>query len=163
MKELHSPEQQHANTHRVPRGRRRGRGTPFPRRALRQAHRAGARSRRPRGLGMEEASDDEDDTPMPDAPPEPEMIGMPPASARPMSNLERCIALRLVTTRRSHRPKQKCPCIISHRLSVVSRVRCPVCRVSLLSCPLVACPGSQTVTRRSPFFSRWPRKSADTR
>ena len=33
------------------RSRRRGRGTPFPRRALLQAHRAGARSRRPRGLG----------------------------------------------------------------------------------------------------------------
>ena len=35
---------------------------------------------------------------MPDAPPEPELIDMPlaPASARPMSNLERCIALRLV-------------------------------------------------------------------
>ena len=47
---------------------------------------------------MVEASDDEDDTPMPDAPPEPEIIDMPPApaSARPMSNLERCIALRLV-------------------------------------------------------------------
>ena len=47
---------------------------------------------------MAEASDDEDDAPMPDAPPEPEVIDMPPAraSARPMSNLERCIALRLV-------------------------------------------------------------------
>ena len=35
---------------------------------------------------------------MPDAPPEPELIDMPPAPAfgRPMSNLERCIALRLV-------------------------------------------------------------------
>ena len=47
---------------------------------------------------MAEASDDEDDAPMPDAPPEPEIIDMPPApaSAFPMSNLERCIALRLV-------------------------------------------------------------------
>ena len=47
---------------------------------------------------MAEASDDEDDAPMPDAPPEPEVIDMPPApaSALPMSNLERCIALRLV-------------------------------------------------------------------
>ena len=53
-------------------------------------------------------------------------------------------------------------------LSVVSRVRCPVCRVSLccLTCPLsrvslfcVSCPGSQTVTRRYPIvFSRWPQK-----
>ena len=47
---------------------------------------------------MAEASDDEDDAPMPDAPPEPEIIDMPPApaSAPLMSNLERCIALRLV-------------------------------------------------------------------
>ena len=47
---------------------------------------------------MAEASDDEDDAPMPDAPPELELIDMPPtpASALPMSNLERCIALCLV-------------------------------------------------------------------
>ena len=47
---------------------------------------------------MAEASDDEDDAPMPDAPPVPELIDMPPApaSAPRMSNLERCIALRLV-------------------------------------------------------------------
>ena len=48
---------------------------------------------------MSEASDDKDDAPTPDAPasPEPELIGMPaPASAAPMSNLERRIALRLV-------------------------------------------------------------------
>ena len=47
---------------------------------------------------MAEESDDEDDAPMPDAPPEPEVIDMPPApaSARPMSDLERCIALRRV-------------------------------------------------------------------
>ena len=38
---------------------------------------------------MAEASDGEDDAPMPDAPPA-------PASAPPMSNLGRCIALRLV-------------------------------------------------------------------
>ena len=63
-----------------------------------QAHRAGARSGRPVGWAMAEASDDEDDASMPDAPLEPELIDMPPApaSARPMSNLERCIALRLV-------------------------------------------------------------------
>ena len=52
----------------------------------------------PMDWSMAEASDDEDDAPMPDAPPEPELIDMPPApaSAPPMSNLERCIALRLV-------------------------------------------------------------------
>ena len=50
---------------------------------------------------MAEETDDEgeDDAPMPDAPPEPELIDMPPApaSAPRMSNLERwSIALRLV-------------------------------------------------------------------
>ena len=49
---------------------------------------------------MTEVTDDEgaDDAPMPDAPPEPELIDMPPAPAFAprMSNLERCIALRLV-------------------------------------------------------------------
>ena len=47
---------------------------------------------------MEESSDDEDDAPMPDAPPELELIDMPPAlaSAPPMTNLEFCVALRLV-------------------------------------------------------------------
>ena len=47
---------------------------------------------------MAEASDDEDDAPMPDALHEPEVVDMlpAPASTRPMSNLERCIALRLV-------------------------------------------------------------------
>ena len=47
---------------------------------------------------MAEASVDEDDALMPDAPPEPEIVDMPPAPAseRPMSNLERCIALRFV-------------------------------------------------------------------
>ena len=49
---------------------------------------------------MAEETDDEgeDDAPMPDAPPEPELIDMPPApaSAPRMSNLERCVALRLV-------------------------------------------------------------------
>ena len=47
---------------------------------------------------MAKASVDEDDAPMPDAPPELELFDMPLAlaSARPMSNLERCIALRLV-------------------------------------------------------------------
>ena len=47
---------------------------------------------------MAEATYGEDDAPMPDGPPEPELIDMPPApaSAPPMTNLERCIALRLV-------------------------------------------------------------------
>ena len=47
---------------------------------------------------MAEASDDEDDAPVLGAPPEPELIDMPLAlaSTRPMSNFERCIALRMV-------------------------------------------------------------------
>ena len=46
----------------------------------------------------EESDDDEDGTPLHADPDEPELIDMPPApaSAPPMSNLERCIALRLV-------------------------------------------------------------------
>ena len=46
---------------------------------------------------MAEASDDEDDATMPDAP-ELELIDMPPAPAStpPLSTFERCIALRLV-------------------------------------------------------------------
>ena len=79
--------------------------------------------------GMAKASDDLDDAPMPDAPPEPEVIDMPPApaSAPPMSNYERCITLRLV-----YRAGPRCLLkkitiiIIPQRLSVLSRVRCPV-------------------------------------
>ena len=43
---------------------------------------------------LAEASDDEDDAPMPDAPLEPGLIDMPPApaSAPPMSTVERCCA-----------------------------------------------------------------------
>ena len=81
------------------RSRRGGRGAPRRRRALRETHRPRARSRRPSGLGHGRAdSDGEDDAPMPDAPPEPEIIDMPPdkPSAPRMTNLERCIALRFV-------------------------------------------------------------------
>ena len=47
---------------------------------------------------MAEASDDEEEAPVPDAPPELKISYMPPApaSAHPMSNLQHCIALRLV-------------------------------------------------------------------
>ena len=98
---------------------------------------------------MEEAYD-EDDAPMPD------LIDMPPApaSARPMSNLEHCIALRLVATRRKpidQKKKQKMP--LHHITSSLCCLRCAVCRVSLLSCPLVSCPGTQTVTNLVFFFS----------
>ena len=75
---------------------------------------------------MADASEYEDDAPMPDAPLEPELIDMPPApaSAPPMSNLERCIALRLVY---GAGLQQNSTCISPHRLSVVSRVGCLVC------------------------------------
>ena len=76
---------------------------------------------------MAEASDDDDDAPMPDAPPEPEMIDMPPASARPMSNL--------AWWRPGEAIDQKKKAIASYHvvLSVVSRVRC-LCSV----CPAQA-------------------------
>ena len=66
---------------------------------------------------MAESSDDEDDAPMTDAPPEPEVIDM-----------ELCIALRLVY---GAGPRwvffKGTTMITSHRLSVVPRVRCLVC------------------------------------
>ena len=63
----------------------------------------------------------------------PDLIDMPPApaSARPMSNLERCIALRLVATRRSHRP-EKMALASYHIVPLLSVVPCVVslsCRV----------------------------------
>ena len=88
---------------------------------------------------MAEASDDEDDAPMPDAPPEPEIIDMPPAqaSARPMSNLERCIALRLLYGAGPRRVSEKC-------------LACP------LSC--VPCPGSMTRVRSPECPAQAPRQ-----
>ena len=75
---------------------------------------------------------------LPDAPPEPEMIDMPPASARPMSNLERCIALRLVATRRSHRPT-KIALASYHIVPLLSPVSVVPCVVSLF-CRVRWCP-----------------------
>ena len=108
-----------------------------------------------------EASDDEDDAPMPD------LIDMPPAptSARPMSNLERCIALRLVATRRSHRPK-KLP--LHHVTSSLCCLTCPLSSVSCLSAVvfvgvLPRLPDSdKKVSVVFFFFFRWPQKSVDT-
>ena len=73
---------------------------------------------------MAEASDDEDDAHVPEAsaPPERELIDLPPAptSAPPMFNKERCIALRVVYGAGLRRAHQKiATCIISQRLSVV--------------------------------------------
>ena len=73
---------------------------------------------------MAEASDDEDVAPMTE-PPGPELIDLPPApaSAPPMSTLERSIALRLVygagQRQRLHR---MATCISTQCLSAVSRV-----------------------------------------
>ena len=91
----------------------------------------------PEDPAMTEASDD--DTPMPDRPPEPEIIHMPPApaSARSLSNLERCIALRLVYGAESIKKK------MSH-MSVVMCVLPGFPDTCPLSC--ASCPGSQTVT-----------------
>ena len=99
---------------------------------------------------MAEASDDEDDAPMP------ELIDMPPApaSAPRMSNLERCIALRLVATRRSHRPKKK-----NKKMSQMIIVTC-----GLFSCAVVfvVCPAQDSlVTKKKKqiffwwFLGRW--------
>ena len=57
---------------RVPRGRRRGWGTPRP--TMSSSPGTSSRSPLPVEWAMAEASDDEDDAPMPDAPPEPELI-----------------------------------------------------------------------------------------
>ena len=82
---------------------------------------------------MAEASDDEDDPSMRDAPAplEPELIDMPPAPACAplMSNLERCIALRLVCgAGLVESPKKYCHLHhMSASLCVASRVGCPVC------------------------------------
>ena len=63
-------------------------------------------------------------------------------------------------------PKKIATCIISHRPSVVSRVLCPVCRVSLLShVSIVLCvfvlyvlPMLPDSDKKVSFFvfSRWP-------
>ena len=80
---------------------------------------------------MAEASDDDDDAPMPDAPPEPEVIDMSPASASapPVSSLERCIALRLVYGAGPRWCLQKMP-LASH-LNVP--LCCLACRLSRVS------------------------------
>ena len=107
-----------------------------------------------------EASDDEDDAPMPD------LIDMPPApaSARPMSNLERCIALRLVANRRSHQPK-KLP--LHHVTSSLCCLTCPLSSVSCLSAVvfvgvLPRLPDSDKKVSVVFFFSM-ASKSVDTR
>ena len=98
---------------------------------------------------MAEASDNEDDAPMPDgpAPLEPELTDMrpAPASAPPMSNMGTAPVVRPGTVLRH----PKLPPAPSQRLSVVSGVGCLLCpahaRVST---------GSQTVTdkERVVFF-----------
>ena len=84
---------------------------------------------------MAEASDDEDE-PMPDAPPEPELIDTPPApaSARPMSNLERCIALSLcMALDRVDVSQRKC-----HLHHITSSLCCLTCPLSRVSCSLLS-------------------------
>ena len=94
--------------------------------------------------GMAEALDDEDDAPMPDAALELELIDMPPAlaSAPPLSNLERCIALRLVHGAGPQR-LQKMP--LASRPSLLTHVSVVSCVFPALEFPRPATPvpGSQ--------------------
>ena len=84
---------------------------------------------------MAEASDDGDDAPTPDAPapPEPELIDTPPApaSAPPMSNLERCIAQRLVYGAGPRSALQK-NCHLQH---ISASLCCLTCRLGRVSRP----------------------------
>ena len=118
---------------------------------------------------MAEASDDEDDALIRDAQPEPEIIDMPPApaSALPMSNWETvhrsAPRVRRWTTLSLYKNAQ--PSSYHIVLSVVSRVRCPVCRVisvvSRVRCPVClcsVCPAQAPDIEKkalSFFFSRW--------
>ena len=91
-----------------------------------------------------------------------------------MSNLERCIALRLCTALHRVDVSQKKKSPPASRLivlSVVSRVRCPVCRVSLLShvsvvpCVFVLCvlPRLPDSDKKVSFVFAIASKSVDTR
>ena len=101
---------------------------------------------------MAEASDDEDDAPMPDSPLEPELIYMPLAlaSAPPMSSLERCIALRLLSLYKNAQPPS------SQIVSLLSHVSVVSCVLATHLCFHVQphqWPGSQTVTdKKASFF-----------
>ena len=87
---------------------------------------------------------------------EPELIAMPPApqSAPLMSNLERCVALRLVYGAGPHERLRKiATCITSQRHSLLSRVSVVSCAVPALVFPrpdhlsqALRLSGSQTVT-----------------
>ena len=117
---------------------------------------------------MAEASDDEDDAPMPDAPPE--LIDMPPAPATSdveLGTLHRIAPrVRRWTALSLNKNTQPSSCHIV--LSVVTRVRCPVCGVSLLShvsvvfvlCVLPRLPDSD---KKVSVFFLGGLKSVDTR
>ena len=92
---------------------------------------------------MAEATDGEDDAPMPDAPLEPELIDMPPApaSAPRMSNLERCIALRLVYGAGPSKNTQPSSHHILLFVPVVPCVVSPCYLTRPLSSFCVSCPG----------------------
>ena len=111
-----------------------------------------------------EASDDEDDAPMPDAPPEPEIIDMPPAPAsaprcRTWSGASLCASCTALDQAES---KQKCTTIIISHCALCS-LTCPLSRVwclSVVSRP--PDPGTQTETNLF-FFFAMASKSVDTR
>ena len=147
---------------RVPRCRDGGRGTPFSRRALLQAHRAGARSRRPRGLGHGRGTSVRRRRRRAHA----RRAAWAGADWHAASSGVCTSDVELGAEYRSA-PRvrrwtglsrnKKCTTIIkSHRPSVASVVPCVVCRVSLLSCPLVSCPGSQS--DKPLLFCKGPQK-----
>ena len=116
----------------------------------------GRRSRDPVEWTVAEESDN-DNAP---APPERELIDMPPApaSAPPMSNLERCIALRLVYGAGPRRVSQKsATCIISASLSLC----CLTCRLSRVFRPRL-CFHVLTTSPRLPHSDRQKRVFRNT-
>ena len=115
---------------------------------------------------LAEASDDEDDAPMPDAPPEPEIIDMPPALVE-LGALHR-IALgvrrwtALMCPQKKYHLHHITSCSLLSHVSVV-----PYCPLSRMSLFCVSCPGSQTVRQEGLlsvfFFFAMASKSVDTR
>ena len=107
---------------------------------------------------MAEASDDEDDAPMPDAPPEPELIDMPPAPGVCTPNVKLgalhriALGVRRWTTLMS---LKKLPSASYHIVPLLSHVSVVPC--ILVLCVLPRLPDSDEEVSFL-FFSRWPQK-----
>ena len=108
----------------------------------------------PLDWAMEEASDDEDDAPMPDAPPEPERHA---AGVRtpdvPLGALHRSAP--------GGDQEKKLP--LHHITSSLCCLTCPLSRVSCVVSVGVLPRLPDSDKKVSFFFSRWPQKSVDTR